>query len=98
MLQSDPFKPPARHAAPRHALTTALEILAAMGVIAAVAVGMTLASRPASPVTSRFGATVAHAATHAAGRFTPSPAPMTYRRTPRDGSGQYSATRGTFRR
>ena len=81
----------------RHALTTALEIVAAMAVIAAVAVGMTLANRPASPVTSRFGATVAHAATHAAGGFTPRLAPITRGHTSRDGSGQYSATRGAFR-
>ena len=98
MLQSDPIKPPARHATPRHTLTTALEILAAMAVIAAVAVGMTLANRPASPVTSRFGATVAHAATHAAGRFTPSLAPLTHGHRSRDVHGQYSATRGMSRR
>ena len=97
-MSRDPFQPPARHARPRHALTMAFEILAAMVVIAAVAVGMTLANRPASPVTSRFGATVAHAATHAAGRFTPRLAPITHGDGSRDVHGQYSAVRGTFRR
>ena len=97
-MSRDPFQPPARHAKPRHALTAALEILAGMAVIAAVAVGITLANRPASPVTSRFGATVAHATTHAAGGFTPRLAPITRGHGSRDGSGQYSATRGMFRR
>jgi hypothetical protein len=86
MLTRDPFRAPARHRKPHTAVTGALELLGAALVIAAVFAVLATASRPVAH-TDRFGGMVAHAATHAAQRFTPSGPPLPHATASQAGTG-----------
>lgn len=93
MLTRDPFRPPARHSAPprrtiRNALLTAAATAAVLGA------GVLAAPHVHAATRTTLGATVAHAATIATERFTPSPAPLTRTRA---GTGYTRADRRACR-
>ena len=91
MLTRDPFKPAPRHRKPataRRYVTGTLEVLAAL-FVGAVLFWILTGASGAAP--DPLGHLVAHDATRAAQRFTPSPAPLTHGLVARGVTGHYRA-------